>query len=395
MRPCWDLPRLAMLPVLLLVSAPPATAQQLTQWETYTNGEEQEAASAAQELISQLRNDYVNKGKRVFRDAHPRGIGCVAATFTVNKDLPAQFQTGVFAQAGASYDAIIRFSSSLGPVGDHTGDARGFAIKLFGVPGTKLLSDQPNATTVDFLHIDAPFFPAVNTHDFAGIVKIKSNPKSIGSFLLENPIVHALELKNLVALSTANPNNGKSLAERQFYSQVPYLLQGSTINIPTKFTSRPCSAVAHLPLNGSDTELRDDLQYRLNQGPLCYQFAVQFYQPGLKVEDATNVWGENKVPFTNFATITIPQQNFMTDAKLHYCDALSFHPWHTLAQHQPLGNINRARRTIYEAISKYRHEQNNESGLATEPADRKAFDALTDTTYSTWNAVTLPAPASR
>ena len=369
-----------------------AVAQQLTKWETLSANEEQETAKFVQLLIGQLEHDYVAKDKIVFRNAHPRGIACVAATFTIAgpNDSP---HLGVFKNPGQTYDAIIRFSSTLGPAGDHVGDARGMSIKLFDVPGTKLLTDQPHANTQDFTQIDTPAFFTVNTHDFAGVIRLKSEPKSIVSFLLESPIVHALELKQLHDLTAGNANNGKSLAETTFFSQVPYrYTDGGEIDHAIKFSTRPCGSPTHLALNGTDTELRDDLQDRLKQGPLCYEFGLQFFKEGsgLKIEDGTNVWKESVTPFITYAKIAIPQQNFKTDAKLKYCENLSFQPWHTTTTHQPLGNINRSRRVIYEAISAFRHKSNNQQDLYPEPVSRAAFDALTDPTYTAWNSVTVP-----
>ena len=376
-----------------LCTANVALALPLTQWETYVPGEEQEALDTTKDLMGFMKKDYTDQDKRMFRDAHPRGIGCVAAKFTVNSDLGKIYQTGVFAKPGKSYDAIIRFSGSLGPAGDNVTDARGMAIKLFDVPGTKLLEDQPNAVTHDFIQINAPTFPAPNAHDFAGLIKIKANPAYILRFLAESPIGHALVLKNALALGGKNPNNGKSLAEMQFFSMSPYLLKGDAINTPIKFSSRPCGPVSAGELNGSETELRDDLQERLSKSSLCFKFALQFFTPGrgLEVEDASDNWTTDKAPFIDFAEITIPQQNFRTDQKLRYCDALSFQPWHAIAQHQPLGNINRVRKIVYETISNYRHKANMEAGLYAEPVSLAPWNALTDSTYSVWKDVKIPA----
>ena len=41
-----------------------------------------------------------------------------------------------------------------------------------------------------------------------------------------------------------------------------------------------------------------------------------------------------------------------------FCRDLSFTPWHSLAAHKPLGGINRARKTVYTAISTLRHQLN-------------------------------------
>jgi len=365
----------------------------LTQWETLAPDEAGEARRAADELLGQIKHDYTDQGKRAFRDAHPRGIGCVAATFTVEPNLPLKYRTGVFAVPGKSYDSIIRFSAALGPAGDQVKDARGMAIKLFGVPGPKLLDDQPNAVTQDFLQINARTFPAKNTHDFAGLVRIKTNPLNAIAFLRESPIAHALVLKAAFSLSSGNPNNGKSLAEMQFFSMVPYLMKGSSINTPVKFTSRPCAGVAPRSLDGSDGELRNDLQNRLNEGDICYDFLYQFYRDGAgyDVENGMSDWGGDPNLFTKFATINIQKQTFLTDEKLHYCDNLSMQPWHTLAEHQPLGNINRARKIIYEVISKSRHTTNNESNRYLEPTSSTDFQALRNPTFSVWDAIKVPA----
>ena len=36
------------------------------------------------------------------------------------------------------------------------------------------------------------------------------------------------------------------------------------------------------------------------------------------------------------------------------CEQVAFNPWHCLAEHRPLGGMNRARRQIYEAMAQLR-----------------------------------------
>lgn len=380
---------LSMLGAVVLTPST-VSALELTQWETYKSGEEEEARKMADELINQIKTDYVDKGKRAFRDAHPRGIGCVNATFTVNPALPAKYQTGVFQQPGKSYESIIRFSSSLGPASDAAKDARGFAIKLFGVKGPKLTEGQTNAVTHDFLHINYPTFPARDSHEFAGLVSIKTNPANVVKFLLEAPILRARELKALIDTTQGNPYLGKSLLAMQFFSETPYLLKGAEVNTPVKFTVRPCGAIPDRALDGSEGELRNDLQARLKEGEGCFEFAMQMYKEGFLVEDGMNEWKEEKSPFIKFATIKIPKQEFLTDEKLHYCDKLSFHPWHALDQHRPLGNLNRTRKIVYETISRFRHEANQESSYYDEPKDLSQWNKLKNSAYTDWQGLTVP-----
>jgi hypothetical protein len=41
-----------------------------------------------------------------------------------------------------------------------------------------------------------------------------------------------------------------------------------------------------------------------------------------------------------------------------FCEHLSFNPWRCLPEHRPLGGINRARKAIYDGITRRRHELN-------------------------------------
>ena len=59
------------------------------------------------------------------------------------------------------------------------------------------------------------------------------------------------------------------------------------------------------------------------------------------------------------ADLTIARQVFDTPERIAFGEGLSFSPWHGLDAHRPLGGINRVRRTVYETISKLRHELTN------------------------------------
>ena len=50
----------------------------------------------------------------------------------------------------------------------------------------------------------------------------------------------------------------------------------------------------------------------------------------------------------------------MSKEALTACENLSFTPWHTLLEHRPIGGIQRARKEIYQTISKVRHELNQQ-----------------------------------
>jgi hypothetical protein len=60
------------------------------------------------------------------------------------------------------------------------------------------------------------------------------------------------------------------------------------------------------------------------------------------------LWKEEKHAFVNVARITIPPQDINAKERRTACEALDFSPWHGLADHRPLGSINRLRRLVYE-----------------------------------------------
>jgi hypothetical protein len=76
------------------------------------------------------------------------------------------------------------------------------------------------------------------------------------------------------------------------------------------------------------------------------------------------------------ARIRIPPQVFDTPAQNVYAENLSFTPWHALPQHRPIGGINRARKSVYEAAQKLRHESNGTPRH--EPAGFADFDSPGD-----------------
>jgi len=98
----------------------------------------------------------------------------------------------------------------------------------------------------------------------------------------------------------------------------------------------------------------------LQQREARFDFLVQLQTDpiAMPVEDPTVVWDETTSPFRKVATIRIPSQSFESKEQMQFCENLSFTPWHTLAEHRPLGGINRTRKNVYQAISQRRHKSN-------------------------------------
>jgi catalase len=94
------------------------------------------------------------------------------AEFRVNGTIPSNLAKGVFVPA-KTYQAWIQFSNKSTEPGrsDANEDVRGMAIKLLGVPGDKLLENQREATTQDFVLINRPVFFINDIRGYIGLVE--------------------------------------------------------------------------------------------------------------------------------------------------------------------------------------------------------------------------------
>lgn len=105
------------------------------------------AGQIAEAIEKSIREQYQPGHAR--RDAHPKAHGIVRAKFHISASIPNNLAKGMFI-LGKTYEAWIRFSNGLQD-DDSKDDARGMAIKVMGVPGEKLLDDERDATTQDFI----------------------------------------------------------------------------------------------------------------------------------------------------------------------------------------------------------------------------------------------------
>lgn len=59
------------------------------------------------------------------------------------------------------------------------------------------------------------------------------------------------------------------------------------------------------------------------------------------------------------AKLTIPPQDaYGNERRVYGDDVLAFKSWHSLPEHQPLGSIQRVRKSVYDESSEYRHRMN-------------------------------------
>src|SRR5262249_737289 len=105
-------------------------------------------------------------------------------------------------------------------------------------------------------------------------------------------------------------------------------------------------------------QLRHELAERLSKGAVTFDFLVQPYvnEDLTPIEDGSVAWTEAVSRPVHLATLTIPApavDSPQARASERRIDQLVFNPWHTPV-FRPLGNLNRARKVVYEASSDHR-----------------------------------------
>jgi Dyp-type peroxidase family len=338
---------LAQLPAHLPPAAPLPEAE-----ETIPPKESEFVARLVEMLRAKVQRDYPTGLVR--RDAHAKHHGCVSAVFQVERDLPPELRVGIFREP-KTYKAWIRFSNQDGvPRSDNQKDIRGMAIKLLGVPGPKLLDDERDAPTQDFVLISTNRFVTKDVEEFYHLVDATIRGTFSLVWFLINPFNSHLRVMRNLWKSMLRFDNPLHI---RYWSTTPYLLGRRAV----KYSARPVAAkVGPIPRNPGPDFLREAMKESLSRAEACFDFLVQCQvdQVQTPIEDPGTPWDESVAPFRKVATIRIPMQSFDAPEQMAFGENLSFTPWHSLPEHRPLGGINRARKVAYRAISKFRHESN-------------------------------------
>ena len=147
-----------------------------------------------------------------------------------------------------------------------------------------------------------------------------------------------------------------------YFSVTPYQHGVGESRKAIKFSSSPCEerSKEEAQDQSSPNFLRHAMQDRLQGEEACFDFKIQTRpDASFEVEDVVKEWDAEKAPFVPVGQIIIPKQLFDTAVLNEACEKMTYNPWHTIAEHKPLGTINRMRRVVYQTISTLRSEMNS------------------------------------
>lgn len=289
------------------------------------------------------------------RGGNTKTHGIVRGEFIVHDNLPAELRHGIYAQPH-TYQAWVRFSGP-GPYITPDIDDVGFmsiSIKLMGVPGLKLMEEEK--FTQDMFGVSTPTFVTPDTVANAQL-QTQSLKNATIFYFLNLHRSHALDLimQSLWLKTQSGP------FEAPYFSCVPYLLgegQAMQYSVWPKSTRR--TPIPRLPLRPPDDYLRNSMVAALANDDIELDIRLQRQTDPhfMPIENNAVLWPEKLSPRISAATLRLPRQKFDSPAQLAFSRQLSYNPWHCIAEHRPLGNQNRARRVMYDTLSKLRHAMN-------------------------------------
>lgn len=118
-----------------------------------------------------------------------------------------------------------------------------------------------------------------------------------------------------------------------------------------------------IPSDACPTFHRTSLHEYYTSHSATYTFRAQFASDLTKhaVEDASTEWDVKTAPWHDIATLDIPKQETYSDARrLWWEEKIALSPWSGLADHRPLGSINRLRKKVYAMSRAHRAEGNGQ-----------------------------------
>lgn len=317
------------------------------------------------ECLRHMFCDLVQK-KRVAQGQCParrpvflRTHGIMKGTFTILNGLPKDLKYGLFKKSG-DFPAYVRYSSDLSDGRPDWMSTIGIGIKVFGIPGEKVVSDD-GADTADLLLQNVPFFFVDNAKEMCNFTK--ASLEGWGDEWVQQNAPNTNELLDKMAKPI------RSVLETQLWSVVPFRLGPDNY---CKYIVRPgTSTFAGDPDINDPDFMGKDLAARLALGPVTLDILIQkrpdaatygeaYLEEHFPLDRATVVWDEKIAVPVKVATIHLPQQDITADEQQTYGDWLAFNIGRVPHDNSPVGSVAEARMSVYQTSANYRRETNGQ-----------------------------------
>ena len=324
--------------------------------EIYKGGspeaERREFEELAQLMMSaQLKTKKSSKAASINRAFHAKPVlACRGGELTFRSDLPDDLRAG-FAQPGKTYPTTVRFSNAA-PAGqaDSRKDFRGVALRV------EVSKDEQHdllATNFPVSHArDARQF-VVFAHALSGgtLARLLGIVRLVFTF---GPSETLRMLRNVLGGRSVS----SSLARETYWSRGA-MCWGDRRAVRFLLRPAPGAVAAPQPNTHDPDYLEHEFVERLRTGDVVFELCVQPYVDDrtTPIEDTAVEWTERASPPIPVARLKLPQRDLTSAqarAEARAIEEFAFNPWNTTDEFRPLGNLNRARKAVYDASAAHR-----------------------------------------
>lgn len=336
--------------------------------ETFQPDEKETEADLNEAFDTIPERTAENYGHAV-RSVHAKAHGIIKGVMRVHEGLAPDLAQGMFASAD-EHPVYMRISTNAGDIlPDAVSLPRGLAMKVVDVSGDRL--PDAEGSTQDFVMVNGPVFQARTAAQFLKNLKLlaKTTDRMEGTKVVMSSVLQTVNTA-LESVGVASPAiqslggapNIDPLGET-YFSVTPFRYGDYVAKFRLKPVSNDLTALSGKIIDTSVREdaIRETVQAEMQNIKAVWEFQVQLCRDTEKqpIEDPTVEWREEHAPFVTVATVTAEPQDSWSDDKVHAVDEeMRFSVWTGLTAHQPLGNINRARRSAYQHSSAFRQAFN-------------------------------------
>jgi hypothetical protein len=278
----------------------------------------------------------------VFHKVH----GSARGELRVRPDVDARLREGIF--AGEVWPCWLRFSSDTSPNQAGFRTTLGIGLKLFDVPGEKLIGDH-DSTTFDLIFQNHDVFFVDTAQQMCAFIKAIVVDRNADDYLARHPEIQAI----LDAMAKPEP----SLLSALYWTILPFGF-GET---HAKFKLVPQLALPPLTAPPGDPDfLGADLVHRISASGAAFTLCVQLRNApeSMPLDQASLRWDEERSPFLPLADLVIPVQDIAGSAQAKFAEDMAYNIWRVTEAHRPAGSIANARRLTYQASANLRRKTN-------------------------------------
>jgi hypothetical protein len=278
------------------------------------------------------------------RALHRKQLAAAHGTLEVLNGLPEFASHGLFAVAH-DYEVWVRLSNGgLDRAADKVPDIRGFALRVFGVRGNSALGGP--ATSQDFTLINQEAFAFAGSTEFIDFVMAaaEGNAALFKYIFQRYGVLGAPRQIGRMLKVVGRPFSG--FATETLFSTLPMANGPFAVRVrlvPSETNGSPAP--------DARGDWAADFARRLRERPLHWDLQLQYFasEATTPIEDASVNWN---TPYTTVARLMLPRQDLASEeaqALAGKVEGGTIDPWQALAEHRPLGDVQRARKVVYFA----------------------------------------------